>query len=52
MTDKVVSPFEYAIMQIADPEKAKGMRPETESEKQVQLKVMATDFAKRIKVKK
>lgn len=52
MQDKrVVSPFEFALMETIDPEGAKNMRPETDEEKRLRLKKMAIDFAKRIRIK-
>ncbi len=49
---KTVSPFEWAIMSIADPEKAKQYRPETNKEKEDRLTYKAKAFAKSIKIKK
>jgi len=48
---KVVSPFEFAIMSIADPDKAKTMRPETNEEQAKRTELKVHDFFLRIKVK-
>ena len=46
-----ISAFEFAIMQIADPEEVKKYRPLTEKE-QNQIRVdKITDFVKKIKTK-
>jgi hypothetical protein len=47
---KVVSQFEYAIMEAAGMD-LKGVRPETNEEKQKRLSDKAKEFASRIKVK-
>lgn len=47
---KVVSPFEFVIAEIADPELAQTMRPETEAEKSVRLDNKFMDFFKKIKI--
>lgn len=46
---QIVSPFEFAIAQIADPEKAKEMRPETDIEKQKRVHAKFDDFVSKIK---
>jgi hypothetical protein len=50
MDKKVVSPFEFAIAQIADPEAAKKMRSETKEEKEVRLTEKFKNFSNSIKV--
>ena len=49
---KVVSPFEFAITEIADPEKAKTMRPETSEEQNQRRTDHIKDVAKKIRIKK
>lgn len=49
---KVVSPFEFAIMQSAMPEEAKEYRAETREEKETRLKAEFSGFASKIKIKK
>ena len=51
-TDKrVVSPFEFTIMQIADPEKAMTMRAETKEESRKRTEDKVKDFLANIKTK-
>ena len=48
---KVVSPFEFAITEIADPEAAKNMRPETREEQEQRRIAHIKETASKIKVK-
>lgn len=48
---KVVSPFEFAIMTLADSEKAKTMRPETEKERIARIREDVREFFSKIKCK-
>jgi hypothetical protein len=47
---KIISPFEFAILQACDPEEAKNCRAETSEEKEVRLRDKAIEFANRIKI--
>jgi hypothetical protein len=51
MKKSIVSPFEYAIAQIADPEAAASMRSETEREKELRLTGEFKDFFSRITIR-
>jgi hypothetical protein len=51
MEKKIVSPFEYVIMQAANIPDLSDHRPETSEEKELRLRTKAIDFAKSIKVK-
>lgn len=48
---KAVSPFEFAICSIADPEGAKKLRPETDDEIQQKKNAKFDEFLSRIKTK-
>lgn len=48
---KIVSPFEFAITEIVDPEAAKKMRPETRQEQEERRIEKLKGVAKRIKIK-
>jgi hypothetical protein len=48
---KVVSPFEFAIVQIADPDKAHTMRAETKEESRKRIEDKMKDFLSKIKTK-
>jgi hypothetical protein len=51
MEKKIVSPFEYVIMQAAKIEDIDNYRPETQEEKKKRLSNYAVEFAKQIRVK-
>lgn len=48
---KIVSPFEFAITEIADPEAAKAMRPETREEQMNRVEKKFDDTMMRIVAK-
>lgn len=48
---KIISPFEFAIMKIADPEKAINYREETYEEKSQRIENNIRDFFSKIKFK-
>jgi hypothetical protein len=47
---KIVSPFEFAILQVCDPEETKNCRAETSEEREARLRDKAIEFANRIKI--
>jgi len=47
---KIVSPFEFAILQVCDPEEAKNCRAETSEEREARFRDKAIEFANRIKI--